>query len=396
MPEFVNERISEAEQFLVLALRSGRSEAETSALLGLYRKLGDDAAWAAAEKNKVTPVVGHALLELLSPAEVAGRWERAHDTATAKARAYLTELDRVAARLDAAAVKVAAIESGGIAAAEWCCPGCFVSSDIELLVNWDELEKVHGLLLEQGYTKTLREGRASDDPTRPDSAERGWSVYRKEMLGTAFWLNVMWVPVLRRWCPPPGELETSDLLSRAMRIAARPTALHILSPEDFLLSCACHTASHSYVRDVGLRLQLDIDRIVRRTNIDWAIVVARCRAREICGLVFPALAIPKALLNTPIPDGVFAQLVPSPARRRALLTFLGRASTFNREGAKFGRLRFFLFETHLCDRGRSVAAWRVLFPPADWMRRGYGFRRRWQLPFYYLVRLLDLARRRAV
>ena len=268
---------------------------------------------------------------------------------------------------------------------------------MEILVARDHLQEIHEYLVNIGYARSSREGRQSDDKTRPDYDQRGWSVYCKTLdVGQVFWLNVMWRPVLRRWVPIGKELNAEDLRKRSVNITIRDTTVRILSPEDNLLLCALHTASHSYVRGPGLRLQLDIDRIVRRTKINWNLFLERVKSHSVCVALFPSLSIPRGLLGTPVPDWVLDALVPSERRQRMILDWIAQASVFDRGGKRFGRHKFLLFESLLCDEGQVSGLVHAIFPPASWMQEGYNFRSNLLLPYYYGVRLADLARRRFV
>jgi len=305
-------------------------------------------------------------------------------------------LDEVAEAFDAAGLRFAAIEGGGIAAAGMCCPGCFASSDIDVLVALRDMPEADKIVRQFGFVRDLRENRFSDDPTQPDFADRGLWVYRKDLAGgLRFWLNPLWSPVVRRWCPPPGEMVAGDLLARSVRVTARNTRLRVPSTEDFLISCCVHTASHSYVRDIGLRLQLDVARVLWHGKPDWATVVRRARERGLGGTVFPALAIPRDLWGVDVPPGVLDELVPSADRRRAMLRPLVRAGLFQNGRSKFGRVSYVWFESTLFDGGRIAALWRVLFPPREWMRSGYKIRGGVRLAYCYVRRLVGLTLRRA-
>lgn len=392
-----NEQLSLVQQLLILTVKDGRTNEESNTVKQLYKEVGDEALWQAAVQNKVEAVVAHTLMELSGDLPLPIRWKERHQSAAAKTSLFLQEIDNLSLFLDRRGITVAAIENGGVAYGIFPCPGCFESNDMEILVQHNKTKDIQEYLLSSGYKQTSREGRLSDDKTRADYSQRGWSVYHKTLAGgKEFWINVMWRPVLRRWLPMGREPKVDDLLARSINITIRETKVRILSPEDNVLLCALHTASHSYVRGPGLRLQLDIDRIVRRVSINWDIFIERAKALRVCVSVFPSLAIPRGLLGTPVPDWVLDKLIPSQRRQRMILDWIARASVFDRGGKRFGRHKFLLFESLLCDSGRFFGLLRALFPPSSWMQEGYGFRSKVLLPYYYGVRLADLARRRPV
>lgn len=387
------EETSREEQLLILALKGTRSETENEEIRSLYEEVGSEQAWECAGRNKVQSIVAHALVDLVGD-QVEPRWREIHDATFRKNSAVLTELDRVSLLLVKQGLKMAAIESGGIVTSLNACPGCFVSNDVEILITHDLLDEFDRILSSEGFVRTNRGGRAADEPTRSDCAHRGWWVYKRELEhGIVFWLNLMWQPVLRRWYPLHGEPCVSQLLQRAIPVNGRETGLMMLAPEDFLLSCALHTASHTYVREPGLRLHLDVHRIVSWTQVDWEQLLTACQHLEVSSLVFPSLAIPRGLFGTPIPDWVLCRLVPSASKREAILRLLSRASVFQRSRAKFGKFRFFWFETLLCDHGRAMAVKRCLLPSKEWMKNGYAFTHTGGLWLCYLRRLIQLVRK---
>ena len=382
-----------AQRLLVWALRDSRTKEESDELRALYGELGDDGAWDAAGANKVSAIVGHALMEVLARGEVPARWVTVHAAALRRTTAFINELDRLASLLHACGVAVAVIENGGVACAGFHCLGCFCSGDMDVLVVRSNLDEVDACLACEGYEHRTREGRIGDDWAGPDSNQRGWRVYFKQLDSAApFFLNVMWRPILRRWLPAGDSIPASVLLARSAPIDGRPTFLHVLSPEDNLLQCALHTASHSYVRGPGLRLQLDVDRLVRHARIDWNLFLERARQYRVCARAFASLALPRILFRTPVPERILYDLLPSTVRQTSILQRIARAGLFHGQGRQFGSGELFLFETLLDDAGHLAGFTRALFPPVSWVREGWRASA-FTFPYSYSRRLWDLMRR---
>lgn len=388
------EPLSPAEELVLLCLRERRTEEEDRRLARLYAEVGDPATLDVATANKVVPMTAHGLVRSLGEPRVPEHWRNAHRMARAKTAAFMYELDRVSHVLAAHDVPVVLIENGSIARGPSGCLGCFASSDVEVLVERRHLDLVGDLLVGEGYERTSRARCMSEDPARWDRDIRGWDNYQRILDdGVVMWLNVQWRPVLRRWVPMGRELSTVELVARSVPASGASTRVRLLAPDDNLLVCSLHTASHSYVRGPGVRLQLDVDRIVRRSPIDWDRFVRVAKAHDVAAIAFPSLAIPRAVLGTPIPAGVLEALVPSARRRRAIMTVIERASIFNRHPNKLGRLDAVWLETNLSDRGLLAGLSRVLLPPGDWTLEAYAGYRPLALPFCYAHRLIDLVRR---
>ena len=392
-----SQTLSPAEELLVLSVKDGRSPEELDRIQLLYVDVGDQVALRVATDNKLVPMMAHGLMDAIGETNLPAHWIEAHRVAYLKTTAFLRELDHLSWLLADQGVPTVAIENGGIAHGVYPCKGCFASSDLEVLVERRHLSLVDEILIREGYERASRGRSMSEDPVQWDRDIRGWDNYRKVLdRGIVFWLNLQWRPVLRRWLPMGRELSTAELIARSVQIAEDSTHVRLLAPEDNLLVCAWHTASHSYVRGPGVRLQLDVDRLVRRVSINWDIFLSRARTHKVAAIVFPSLAIPKALFGTPIPERVLKDLVPSARRRQAIMHMIERASVFSRGLHKFSPLEFVWLEAHLCDDSVLAGLLRVFFPPVEWMQEGYGFRNKLALPYCYAHRLTDLARRGSV
>ena len=384
-----------AEELLVLAIKDGKTSTEISCIRELYKQVGDEALFQFATDNKVVPMVAHGLIDAFPEEDIPSRWIESHQQALDKINQFFLELDRLALLLASHGVPVVVIENGGIARDVYPCRGCFASSDIEILVDKQQLPVIDSVLDAEGYNRYSRERCASENPHQWDREVRGWDNYCKTLAGNiVFWLNVQWQPVLRRWLPMEKGLTAAVLISRSVPVNDTTSNVRILSPEDNLLLCALHVASHSYVRGIGLRLQLDIDHLVRRVPINWDLFLARVRRHHATALVFPSLAIPRGLFGTPVPDEVLQSLIPSANNRRQILNIIAGASVFNRGPHKFNPLQLVALECALSEGGVIGSLRRIFFPSLSWIREGYSPRGKSSAAFCYLDRLFRLFQRR--
>ncbi|MCG2721656.1 MAG: nucleotidyltransferase family protein [Thermodesulfovibrionales bacterium] len=390
-----NEPFSLSEELLVLTLKEQRPDSERRRVHSIYRQSGDEAIFQVAVVNKVVPMVAHGLIDSVPEEELDERWQTAHTEVEKKLTSFFRELDHLAEIFDMKSIRVVAIENGGIARGVQKCRGCFASSDMEILVDHEDLKMFEQCLIDEGYERGSRERCASENSSQWDRDIRGWDNYRKQLPeGYQFWLNVQWRAVLRRWVPMEQGLNAKELIARSVPIRDASSSVRILSPEDNLLVCALHVASHSYVRGIGLRLQLDVDRLVRNVSIDWDLFLELARRHGASKLVFPSLAIPATLFDTPVPETVFSALVPSAHQRSRILSLIARAGIMNRSDHKFSAWEMVQLEIMLSEGGFLKGLKRILFPPADWICEGYRLKGYQYISACYLHRLLDLARRR--
>lgn len=389
------EKLSPPEELLVLAVKDGRTEEERQKIAAIYRNSGDEVIYKAAIQNKVVPLVAHGLMDSVPAEELDPRWVLSHSETEKKLTLFFAELDQLAAICEKSSISIVAIENGGVARGVQQCHGCFASSDIEVLVAYENLIKFEQILSSEGYERSSRERCASEKTSQWDREIIGWDNYCKTLGdNVVFWINVQWRPVLRRWVPMEQGLVTTDLINRSVPISDASSRVRILAPEDNLLVCALHVASHSYVRGIGLRLQLDVDRLVRNVKIDWDNFLGLVSEHQAAKLVFPSLAIPHGLFNTPIPEYIFSALIPSSRKRTHILNLIAKAGVLNRTAHKFSPVQIVKLELSLSQGGFISSMRRVLFPPMEWMQEGYRLRNHKSPMFWYIHRLVDLAKRK--
>lgn len=257
--------------------------------------------------------------------------------------------------------------------------------DIDSLVRKEDFYQAHEILVKNGFVFKFR------------------SVYEKEELEQAYldgsteyyipmpnggdmWFELSWRAIAGRWIRPDKELDTKELFSRIHY--AKNTAVGILSPEDNLLQVCIHTAKHSYVRSPGLRLHLDVERIVSHENIDWELFVQRTIETHVCTSTYYSLLIPKILFGTPIPEWVLERIRPKKQKQRKLEKIFAKVGLLHPTKKKFSKLSFLNFQTSLYDSKKDQ--WRVIYPSWDWYKEKYKAKSKIILPWYILLRCLDL------
>lgn len=373
---------SEVEALLLAACANGDDERVSA----LYDRVGDQAAWTAACAHELESHIAHKILRLRGPAGMPGRWRAAHDGVAARIGCYMRLLDELATALHGCGIPVVALKNAGIARALYPCVGCCPMGDLDVLVRPADFWSAHAILLNLGYVCSTRSFYAAGD------ALPGGLEYTRETpeAGTV-WLELQWRAVAGRWIQPSQEPDPDELMAKSLPVEG--THIRILSPEDNLLQVCLHTAKHSYLRAPGLRLHTDVERIVRGASIDWPLFVGRVKQLKVRTAVYFSLWLPAALIGTPVPAQVLAELRPAEAHRRRVLRHLLRAGFFYpRRGRKFAPLDYILFCASLYDDSASLL--RAIIPDRQSMRKSSGATGTLTLPYHYARRLADLCFRR--
>ena len=255
--------------------------------------------------------------------------------------------------------------------------------DIDSLVKKQDFYKAHDILVKNGFNFKFRsdyEFEILDKAYRDGSTE----YYILTPKGEKMWFELSWRAVAGRWIPPQLEPDTDDFINNSY--LAGGTSVHILSPEDNLLQVCIHTAKHSYVRAPGLRLHLDVDRIVSNKNIDWKLFIKKVSGAHVRTSTYISLYIPTMLFGTCVPGWVLDELKPKKAEK--LLKMLSRAELMHPKNKKFSKISFLFFQTALYDSIKDI--FRVLYPGRENMYEMYNYNNPVKTPYYIFLRALDL------
>lgn len=304
-----------------------------------------------AERNRIAPIVAHALIER-APALRRTQWGDIHNRSAARMDVLLEETDRVAARLSREGITVVALKNAGIARGIYPCRGCCPMGDVDLLVERARFREAHALMSECGFSL------ASRSTVEPADLEHGLvaggTEYVKHVGPEEVWFELQWRPIAGRWIRKDQEPDGPALVGRSVEV--KGTDVRVLAPADNMLQVALHTAKHSFVRAPGLRLHTDVDRLVAFAPPPWDEVVSAATRLETKTAVYFSLECARALLGTEIPEHVLSALSPSRWKRSLVMNWLRRVDFFEPDARKFSRPAMMAFHALLYDDAGGLAA----------------------------------------
>lgn len=317
--------------------------------------------------------------------ELTGEWRDAYERDKARLSFLKNKASDICDLMDKNGIKMVILKNGGIMSDMVEDVAACPMEDIDSLVKKSDFLKAHALLEQSGLKFTFRSQYEKEDL---DAAFReGSTEYYIDMPGDGvMWFELAWRAVAGRWIRQDLEPDTNELIDRAYK--AKDSNIGVLSPEDNLLQVCVHTAKHSYVRAPGLRLHLDVERIVAHKKIDWDMFVQRVKSAHVKISTYFSLYFAKMLFDTPIPNHVFAELEPKRAKKRKILKIIDKVGLLYPKKKKFTKIQFLRFQTALYDTFYDML--RVLYPKNGRLHEIYNYKSPFLTPFYIILRAFDL------
>ena len=282
-------------------------------------------------------------------------------------------------------ITMVVLKNGGIMQDMVEDPAACPMEDIDSLVKKSDFKKAHQILIDNGFLFKFRSEFEEEDL---EAAFRdGSTEYRIDTPeGEDMWFELAWRAVAGRWIRRDLEPDADGLMENAY--FAPGTKVGILSAEDNLLQVSVHTAKHSYVRAPGLRLHLDVERIVAHKEINWQLFLEKVEAAHVKTSTYYSLYLAKMLFDTPVPRDVLEKLYPGKRKDKRILKLISQAGLLRPKARKFSKLQFLRFQTSLYD---SISdAWFVLCPKNGGLREIYGYKSPLLTPYYLVLHGLDL------
>ncbi len=237
-------------------------------------------------------------------------------------------------------------------------------TDIDVLVNRDMRDSVAEVLLGQGYHRA--ESIDGDLILRQVG-------YRKKLHGVDHTWDVHWKLSNR---PALADiLSYEDLLRGAVEARIDDARFLVPNPVDSLLIACLHLIGH-HSNEIRLIWLYDIHLLIASlAEAEQSRFLEKAKgATEAQSACHTAIALTQRYLPSHRSYDLLQGLPPNPADRSvSARSYAGRLITDGRALSREDRLRF--IRQHL-------------FPSADYMVRRFGIRHRWQLPFWYGVRIV--------
>ena len=356
-------------------------DGEVADIIRRFNEVDAERLYAVCHEHELDGVVGSYALALgLTLPEV---WKQEHERQQEHLTFLREKAKEICALMDANGIPMVILKNGGIMIGMMDDAAKCPMEDIDSLVRKSDFYKAHEILVANGFEFKFRseyEAEKLDEAYRDGATE----YYIVTPEGEKMWFELAWRAVAGRWIRPDLEPDTDGFIQRSYM--PHGTKAHVLSPEDNLLQVCIHTAKHSYVRAPGLRLHMDVDRIVAHTAIDWDLFVEKVKQTHVKTSTYLSLYIPTVLFGTAVPQKVLDALRPRNAAH--LMNLLAKAGLPHPMERKFNKIQFLRFQTALYDNVADI--FRVIYPSKEWMNERYCCTGFWNRMWHTVCRLLDL------
>lgn len=357
------------------------SEEETQKIIDRFKKVNKQKFFSICHEHELDGVVGAYAYYL--GLELPDEWKKEYGRQKYRQEFLREKAKEICAAMDAEGIPMVVLKNGGIMISmveeAVKCP----MEDIDSLIKKKDFYKAHEILIKNGFIFKFRsdfEADKLDEAYRHGSAE----YYLIMPDGDKMWFELSWRAIDGRWIRPDMEPDTNGFIDRSF--VPEGTKVHVLSKEDNLLQVCIHTAKHSYVRAPGLRLHMDVDRIVAHNDIDWKLFLKKVKDTHVCKSTYLSLFIPTILFGTKVPQWVLDELKSKSTDK--LLIMLGEVGLAHPHERKFNKLQFLRFQTTLYDSKTDML--HTLYPNKKWMQERYGCKNNFQIGKAVIVRGLDL------
>jgi hypothetical protein len=311
-----------------------------------------------AQRNGVAPLLYRRLREMppIPPAALEPLRQAYYQNAAANTLRY-RELGQVLSALEAASIPAIVLKGPALALTIYPDPALRVIGDLDLLVRREQVEQAMAALQSLGY------GPPEHEPPYPFEYlarfGRHLQLQRRDRTGTLD-LEVHWTLIGELWAGAVTAIDVEGLWVRATPLQGEGWRACQLSPADMLLHLALHaTLMHGFT-ELGLRIYVDVDRLVRHhtsgkeVGAFWAQVIALARAQRLATILYTTLMLARDLLGTPLPASVLAALRPGAVQQRIFAQAL-QADDILRQRRLFAGPGKWRMRLMLLDRWRDGA-----------------------------------------
>tara|TARA_B110000014_G_C20056754_1_gene550069 strand:- start:57 stop:1112 length:1056 start_codon:yes stop_codon:yes gene_type:complete len=280
-------------------------------------------------KENIVPFASHIFIFLKCDESY---WKKEHDLFLKRNTIIKSTLDSIFNKSNSAGIKSLTLtENFASLLLSKSCLGCFSSGDVDLSADISEKDKI--ILCMKSVRFFVDKRKKSSSITEKQCT----MFYNDSIIDSGLWINVVWVSVTRSFLDQK-KFNTRLYSSRLNPTIIDNTDIRVLSPTSLLYFCALHIAAgHYYTLSPGIRLYVDIDRLVLNFKINWDQII-KWEKEDNSGIrISMVLFLCKNLLKTKIPNKVFKKILDDSAELKSYL-YNPKSMMIQKNGGRINRL----------------------------------------------------------
>lgn len=356
---FLNSReMNDLEKFVSLCLRKyeSLSNEDLENLKTIYNKLGRKKILELAVKEKIVPFVAYAMSNTNIEKSF---WQKKYNYFRDRNTEIVKLLDTIFKEMNNKNIPIFLYENFGSLLLSGEDIGLFCSGDVDLCSSLEYKEEIIKVLSSFDYFPKIRKYETLNV----------WSEFCNINKDNDMWINVQWTPLAEKVFPVAPEINSEFFFKNIVDI--NNSNIQVLSKTYLLFLCLLHTSVHKYTCSPGMKLNVDIDRLINLGQINWERIINLAVKYNTKRRVALSLMLAYDFLNTLIPEKVILELGGEQSLTKMIYKYLVGDSFLSNEKNIFNRCRTIYLAVVLHDSGILTGFFRAFFPDSKWLVKIY-------------------------
>ncbi len=372
---YLNSReMTDLEKFVSLCLKKYDllSDKELEIIKIIYNKLGRKAIMDLVIKEKIVPFVAYTMSKINIEKSF---WQKKYNYFRDRNIKIVKLLDAIFKEVKNKNIPIFLYENFGSLLLSGEDIGLFCSGDVDLCSSLEYKEEIIKVLSSFGYFLRIRKYENLNV----------WTEFCNKAGTNDIWINVMWVPITEKVLAVAPEIDSQFFFNNIAPI--KNLNINVPSRTNLLFLCLLHTSVHKYTCSPGMKLNVDIDRLVISGKISWEKIVALAIKYNVKRRIAISLMLASDFLSTPVPQKTIIELGGSEYNAKKAYNYLVGHTFLANKSDEINRFRSFYLAALLHDKGLLIGFLRILFPERKWLSKIYSAPNENNILKEYLLRI---------
>jgi hypothetical protein len=372
---YLNSReMTDLEKFVSLCLKKYDllSDKELEIIKIIYNKLERKAIMDLAVKEKIVPFVTYAMSKTNIEKSF---WQKKYNYFRDRNTKIVKLLDTIFKEMNNKNIPIFLYENFGSLLLSEEDIGLFCSGDVDLCSSLEYKEEIIKVLSSFGYFLRIRKYENLNV----------WTEFCNAAGTNDIWINVMWVPITEKVLAVAPGIDSKFFFNDITPI--KNLNINVPSRTNLLFLCLLHTSVHKYTCSPGMKLNVDIDRLVISGKISWEKIVALAIKYNVKRRIAISLMLVSDFLGTLVPQKTIIELGGNEYNTKKAYNYLVGHSFLANKSDEINRFRSFYLAALLHDKGLLIGFLRILFPERKWLSKIYSTPNENNILKEYLLRI---------